>query len=197
MSQISAVGTKVSVSKCCCYSQQTHESRDLLCMQSMTSGFRSVAREGRKQPKEYRYKHSKCVRFQDISSAILHHSGVIMSVISSQITSVSVVYWTVCWGADQIKHQWLRVTGLCEGNSPGRMNSPHKGPVTRKIFPFDDVIMWIITTGTNVFDVFSWENVCVGEHLWDVYSDGLFVTTIYTQNKQALCKKWNIFKKNF
>ena len=33
----------------------------------------------------------------------------------------------------------LRVTGLCEGNSPG--NYPHKWPVTRKIFPFHDVIM--------------------------------------------------------
>ena len=38
----------------------------------------------------------------------------------------------------------LRVTGLCVGNSPGPVNSPHKGPVTRKMFPFDDVIM-----GTN------------------------------------------------
>ena len=36
----------------------------------------------------------------------------------------------------------LRVTGLCVGNSPGPVNSPHKGPVTRKMFPFDDVIMW-------------------------------------------------------
>ena len=35
----------------------------------------------------------------------------------------------------------LRVTGLCVGNSPGPVNSPHKGPVTRKTFPFDDVIM--------------------------------------------------------
>ena len=30
----------------------------------------------------------------------------------------------------------LRVIGLCEGNAP------HKGPVTRKMLPFDDVIMW-------------------------------------------------------
>ena len=37
----------------------------------------------------------------------------------------------------------LRVTGLCVGNSPGSVNSPHKGPVTRKMFPFDDVIMII------------------------------------------------------
>ena len=34
-----------------------------------------------------------------------------------------------------------RVTGLCAGNSPGPVNSPYKGPVTRKMFPFDDVIM--------------------------------------------------------
>ena len=35
----------------------------------------------------------------------------------------------------------LRVTGLCVGNSPGPVNSSHKGSVTRKMFPFIDVIM--------------------------------------------------------
>ena len=36
----------------------------------------------------------------------------------------------------------LRVTGLCAWNSPRwPLNSPHKGPVTRKMFPFDDAIM--------------------------------------------------------
>ena len=35
----------------------------------------------------------------------------------------------------------LRVTGLCVGNSPGTGEFPHKWPVTRKMFPFDDVIM--------------------------------------------------------
>ena len=35
----------------------------------------------------------------------------------------------------------LCITGLCAGNSPGPVNSPHKGPVERKMFPFDDVIM--------------------------------------------------------
>ena len=39
------------------------------------------------------------------------------------------------------KKSKLRVTGLCVGKSPGPVNSPHKGPVTRKMFPFDDVIM--------------------------------------------------------
>ena len=39
----------------------------------------------------------------------------------------------------------LRVTGLCEGNSLGPVNSPHKWPVMRKMFPFDDVIVSLAT----------------------------------------------------
>ena len=42
---------------------------------------------------------------------------------------------------DQKKTSKLRVTGLCAGNSPGTGEFPHKWPVTRKMFPFDDVIM--------------------------------------------------------
>ena len=56
-----------------------------------------------------------------------------MSPMASQITSIAIVYLTVYSGADQRKHQ-IRVTGLCE------RNSLHKGPVMRKIIPFDDVI---------------------------------------------------------
>ena len=40
----------------------------------------------------------------------------------------------------------LRVTGLCVGNSPGPVNSSHKGPVTRKMFPFDYVIMLCVSS---------------------------------------------------
>ena len=51
----------------------------------------------------------------------------------------------------------LRVTGLCVGNSPGPVNSPHKGPVTRKMFPFDDVIMKIrILWLCSIFYETSW-----------------------------------------
>ena len=36
----------------------------------------------------------------------------------------------------------LRVTGLCEGNSPETDEFPaQRGPVTREMFPFDDIIM--------------------------------------------------------
>ena len=50
----------------------------------------------------------------------------------------------------------LRVTGLCTGNSPETGYSPHKWPVTRKMFPFDDVIMdklWRFVTVANIIHV--------------------------------------------
>ena len=46
----------------------------------------------------------------------------------------------------------LRVTGLCEGNSPVTVNSPYKGRVTRKMFPFDDVIIFGRFTSAITFN---------------------------------------------
>ena len=48
----------------------------------------------------------------------------------------------------------LCVTGLCAGNSP--VNSPHKWPVTRKMFPFDDVIMGLPANAPRPERVTSW-----------------------------------------
>ena len=39
------------------------------------------------------------------------------------------------------KEPKLRVTGLCEGNSPVTGEFPYKGPVTQKMFSFDGVVM--------------------------------------------------------
>ena len=79
-----------------------------------------------------------------------HYNDVIMGAMASQITSLTIVYSTVYSGADQRKHQssaWLAFVG---GIRRGQVNSPHKGPVTRKIFPFDDVIMWLGESGVAV-----------------------------------------------
>ena len=46
------------------------------------------------------------------------------------------------FGRRSNKTSMLRVPGLCEGNPPvWPVDSPHKGPVTQKVFPFDDVSM--------------------------------------------------------
>ena len=64
-----------------------------------------------------------------------------MSAIASQITGVSIVYSTVCSGADQTKHQSSASLAFVRGIHRWPVNSPFKGPVTRKKFSFEDVIM--------------------------------------------------------
>ena len=76
-----------------------------------------------------------------INRYFVHNSDVIMSKMASQITGVSIVYSNVCSGADQRKHQSCASLAFVEGIHQWAVTSPHKGPVTRKMFPFDDVIM--------------------------------------------------------
>ena len=64
-----------------------------------------------------------------------------MSAMASQITSLTIVYSTVYSGADQRKHQSCASLAIVRGIHRWPVNSPHKGPVTRKMFPFDNVIM--------------------------------------------------------
>ena len=64
-----------------------------------------------------------------------------MGAMAFQITSLSIVYPTVCSGADQRKHQSSASLAFVRGIHRWPVNSPHKWPVTRKMFPFDDVIM--------------------------------------------------------
>ena len=70
-----------------------------------------------------------------------YYSDVIMSMMASQITSPTLVYSTVYSGADQRKHQSSASLAFVMGIHRWPVNSPHKGPVTRKMFPSDDVIM--------------------------------------------------------
>ena len=76
-----------------------------------------------------------------------YYSDAIMSTIASQITSLTFVYSTVYSGADHRKHQSSASLAFVRGIHRGPVNSPHKWPVTRKMFPFDDVIMNTIHKG--------------------------------------------------
>ena len=87
-------------------------------------------KEGKKS-----YGHCTC-RHRDDQVRVLYYSNVIMSVMASQITSLTIVYSIVYSGADHRKHQSSALLW-----SP--VNSPHKGPVTRKMFPLDNVIMYM------------------------------------------------------
>ena len=63
-----------------------------------------------------------------------------MSAMASQITGVSIVYSAVCSGAGK-KHQHSASLDFVRGTYRWPVNSPHKGPLTRKMFLCDDVIM--------------------------------------------------------
>ena len=73
-----------------------------------------------------------------------HYNDVTMGMIASQITSLTIVYSIVYSDADQRKHQSSASLAFVRGIHRGPVNSPHKWAVTRKMLPFDDVIMGIV-----------------------------------------------------
>ena len=100
-------------------------------------------------------------------------SDVIISVMFSQITSVTIVYSTVCSGTDQTqrKHQSSASLTFVRGIHWWPVNSPHKGPVTWKRFPFDDIIMyWILLTESIIYASllclyqWQWSISCYKQH---------------------------------
>ena len=76
----------------------------------------------------------------------IHYTDVIMGAMASKITSLAIVYSTVYSGADQRKNQSPASLAFVREIHRGTVNSPHKWPVTLKMFPFDDAIM-VKTTG--------------------------------------------------
>ena len=76
----------------------------------------------------------------------------------------------------------LRITGLCEGSPPITGGFPSQEPLTRKMFPFDDVIIrnaniWNMTIYNNtlrrtpfnkIFTKFDWAN-----HLTILFNDSI------------------------
>ena len=70
----------------------------------------------------------------------------------------------------------FRVIGLYERNSPGGDEFPAERPVTRKMFPFDDVIMFI-REGTNIFVKFNY--ITLLTRLW------LLTTSAWNQTFNA------------
>ena len=70
-----------------------------------------------------------------------HYNNVIVGALASQIICVSIVYSTVCSGEDQRKHRSFRSLAFVMEIHRWPVKSPHKGPVSQKMFPFDNVIL--------------------------------------------------------
>ena len=93
------------------------------------------------------------------SGTWLHHcSDVIISSMASQITDNLFVCPTCCSDAHQRKHQSSTSLAFVSGNRRP-VDSPHKGPVTRKRFPLDDVIMRGFSVNYSVRDTLRMSEV--------------------------------------
>ena len=86
-----------------------------------------------------------------------HYDDVIMTMLASQITSLTVVYSIVYSGVNQRKHQSSASLAFVREIHRGPVNYPHKWPVTRKMFPFDDVIMDGFVTVRTIAMKFGWD----------------------------------------
>ena len=111
-----------------------------------------------------------------------HYSDVIMSVMASQITSVSIVCTTVCSGADQRKHQSSASQAFVRGIHRWPVNSAYKGQVTRKVFPFDDVIMWRSVTHRSHLQVPNLPMSCRNLTTWQ--------GTMVAQESESESESW-------
>ena len=106
-----------------------------------------------------------------------HYCDVIMATRASQITSITIVYSTVYSDADQRKHQSSASLPFVREIHRGPVNSPHKWPVTRKMSPFDDVIMLYIDM--------EWVATVTADFIWKVCAF-VFPQSFHLQCKEEL-----------
>ena len=95
-----------------------------------------------------------------------HYNDVTMGSMTSQITSITIVYSAVY----QRKHQSSASLAFVRGIHRGPVNSPHKWPVTRKMFPFDDVIKLLVCLVSTLwirYKIKRWRYIFV-ERIWRV-----------------------------
>ena len=106
---------------------------------------------------------------------------VIWSTMASQITSLTILYSIVCLDADQRKHQSSTSLAFVRGIHRWWVNSPHKGPVTWKAFPFDDVTM-VFLQRLSVSRVLSFLNTLRPRRNGHHFADDIFKRIFFNEN---------------
>ena len=95
----------------------------------------------------YTYMYQLVFRMNYHIYAFTYYNDVMMSAMESQITSLTIICSTVYSGVGQRrKHQSSALLAFVRGIHRWPVNSPHKGPVTRKTYPFHDFIMLATTS---------------------------------------------------
>ena len=95
-----------------------------------------------------------------------HCCDVVMTAMASQITSLTIVYSIVYSGASQRKHRSSASLAFARGIHRWPVNSPHIGPVTRKMFTFDDVIISRKFTLNNFERLYTQKSILLISLFW-------------------------------
>ena len=112
----------------------------------------------------------------------VHYDDVIMTTMAFQITSLTIVYSIVYSDADQRKHQSSASLAFVWVIHRGPVNSPHKWPATRKMFPFDDVIMVHLLVQPFVSaNITKNIKACVTDPLWGKFTGHRWILLIKGQ----------------
>ena len=94
-----------------------------------------------------------------------------MSALASQITSLTIIYSTTYPGADERKYH--SSASLAFVRRIYRWPVNYKGPVTRKMFPSDDVIIW-----TQQHNMSRNVSYCITQ--WTVWSESCVTVRVNT-----------------
>ena len=98
-----------------------------------------------------------------------------MGAMASQITSLTIVYYRLFKAQIQKKHPSSASLAFVMGIHRWPVNSPHKGPVARKMFPFDDVIMDILNHRPKLHNVTGYRSLVRNVYPFVVGGDELIL----------------------
>ena len=117
----------------------------------------------------------------------------------SEITGVSIAYLTIGSSADQRKYQCYASLAFVRGIHRWPVDSPYKGPVTRKMFPFDYVIVYeSCCTLIQILLSFDWRRT--DNKSWSE-STMLHLTDAYIRQSALMSSHYlwlnNIWRANF
>ena len=85
-----------------------------------------------------------------------HYGDIIMRATASHITSFTIVRSTIYSGAHERRYKSSTSLAFVRGIHRWPVNSPHKGPVTRKIFLYVNVIINVVN------DELQWFSLAIG-----------------------------------
>ena len=128
----------------------------------------------------YIYQMAQVKQSEGYMKLIPHYSDVIMSAMVSEITGVSIVCYTICSGADQRKHQSSVSLAFVRGIHQWPVDSPHKGPVTRKLFPFQDAILSIKEEEVSLLHIGrSWASNQILDNNWYLWRMYMYRVSLF------------------